>query len=185
MLKYPLIEQLRELRLHAMAGCLEEQMNMKDILTYSFEDRLGMMVDREVVARSNRRLTRRLSRAKLRVNASMEDIDYRKGRGLDRSLIMGLSSCRWIHDSRGILITGPTGAGKTWIACAMGHRACLEGYTTLYRRLPNFLRELEASRETGTYEKLMCQATICSSCREYQFSLFTHGIICENGSDCT
>ncbi len=155
MLKYPLLEQLRNLRLHAMAGCLEEQMNMKDIVTYSFEDRLGMMVDRETIARSNRRLTRRLSRARLKVNACMEDIDYGAGRGLDRSLMMSLASGRWIHESRGILITGPTGAGKTWIACAMAHKACLEGYSTLYKRLPNFLRELDASRETGTYDKLM------------------------------
>lgn len=155
MLKYPLLEQLRSLRLHAMAGCLEEQMNMKNIVTYSFEDRLGMMVDRETIARSNRRLTRRLSRAKLKVNACMEDIDYGAGRGLDRSLMMSLASCRWIHESRGILITGSTGAGKTWIACAMAHKACLEGYSTLYKRLPNFLRELDASREAGTYDKLM------------------------------
>lgn len=138
-----------------MAGCLEEQMNMKDIVTYSFEDRLGMMVDREVIARSNRRLTRRLNRAKLKVNACMEDIDYGAGRGLDRSLMMALASCKWIHESRGILITGSTGAGKTWIACAMAHKACLEGYSTLYKRLPNFLRELDASREAGTYDKLI------------------------------
>lgn len=138
-----------------MARCLEEQMDTKDIGSFSFEDRLGMMVDRETTARENRRLTRRLNRAALKVDACMEDIDYRAGRGLDRSLIMGLASCRWVHEHRGILITGPTGAGKTWIACALAHKACLEGYTTLYRRLPNFLREFDAARESGDYDKLM------------------------------
>lgn len=155
MLRYPMLEQLRNLRLHAMARCLEEQMNTEDIGSFSFEDRLGMMVDREMVDRENRRLSRRLSRAALKVDACMEDMDYRAGRGLDRSLMMSLASCRWIHERRGILITGPTGAGKTWIACAMAHKACLEGYTALYKRLPAFLRELDAARETGTYDKLM------------------------------
>ncbi len=150
-----MLEQLRNLRLHAMARCLEEQMNTEDIGSFSFEDRLGMMVDREMVDRENRRLSRRLSRANLKVDACMEDMDYRAGRGLDRSLMMSLASCRWIHERRGILITGPTGAGKTWRACAMAHKACLEGYTALYKRLPAFLRELDAARDTGTYDKLM------------------------------
>lgn len=155
MLSYPLIDQLRVLKLHAMAACLEEQMQMKDILKFSFEDRLGMMVDREAMTRSNRQITRRLSKANLKINACMEDIDYKASRGIDRSLMMGFASCRWIHDHRGIILTGPTGAGKTWIACALAHKACLEGYTTLYKRVPNFLREIEASRELGTYDKLM------------------------------
>lgn len=155
MLTYPLIDQLRKLKLHEMAVCLEEQMKMKDIVKYTFEDRLGMMVDRETVVRSNRRITRRLVKAKLKIHACMEDIDYKANRGIDRSLMMGFASCRWIHDHRGIMLTGPTGAGKTWIACALAHKACLEGYSTLYKRVPNFLREIEASREMGTYDKLM------------------------------
>ena len=138
-----------------MARCLEEQMNTKDIGSFSFEDRLGMMVDRETTDRENRRLTKRLTRARLKVDACMEDIDYRAGRGLDRSLMLGLASCRWVHEHRGILISGPTGAGKTWIACSLAHKACLEGYSTRYRRLPNFLRELDAARESGGYDKLM------------------------------
>lgn len=157
MLMHQLPAQLRSLRLHAMAGCLEEQMNMADIGSYSFDDRLGMMVDREVIARENRLLVRRIRKANLRLNACMEDIDYRKDRGLDRSLMMSLASCRWVHDHRGLLITGPTGAGKTWIACALAHKACLEGYTVRYRRLPNFLRDLDAARELGTFDKIMTE----------------------------
>ena len=155
MLTYPLIDQLRGLKLYAMASCLEEQMKMKDILKFSFEDRLGMLVDRETITRSNRQITRRLSKANLKINACMEDIDYKVQRGIDRSLMMGFASCRWVHDHRGIILTGPTGSGKTWIACALAHKACLEGYSTLNKRVPNFLREIEASREMGTYDKLM------------------------------
>ncbi len=155
MLKYPLLEQLRELKLHEMATCYEEQMKTKDILKYSFEDRLGMMLDRETITRSNRRTTSRLKKAKLKVNACMEDINFTVERGIDRSLMMGFASCRWIHEHRGIMLTGPTGAGKTWIACALAHKACLQGYSTIYKRVPNFLREIETSKAIGTYDKLM------------------------------
>ena len=85
----------------------------------------------------------------------MEDIDYNVQRGIDRSLMMGFASCRWVHEHRGIILTGPTGSGKTWIACALAHKAILEGYSVLYKRVPNFLREIEASREMGIYDKLM------------------------------
>lgn len=155
MLKYPLVDQLRDLKLLEMASCYEEQMNAKDILKFSFEDRLGLMLDRETITRSNRRTTSRLNKARLKINACMEDIDYKAERGIDRSLMMGFASCRWIHEHRGIILTGPTGAGKTWIACALAHKACLQGYSTIYKRVPNFLREIEASRELGTYDRLM------------------------------
>jgi DNA replication protein DnaC len=155
MLSYPLIDQLRQLKLYSMAESLGDQMKMKDIVTYSFEDRLGMMVDEEAISRSNRQIHLRLSKAKLRTNACMEDINYKIQRGFDRSLMMGFASCRWIHDHLSIILTGPTGAGKTWIACALAHKACLEGYSTIYKRVPNFLRELEAAREMGTYDKIM------------------------------
>jgi DNA replication protein DnaC len=130
-------------------------MNTKDILKHSFEDRLGWLLDRETITRSNRRTTTRLNKARLKINACMEDIDYKAERGIDRSLMMGFASCRWIHEHRGIILTGPTGSGKTWIACALAHKACLQGYSTIYKRVPNFLREIEASRELGTYDRLM------------------------------
>lgn len=114
-----------------------------------------MMLDRETITRSNRRTTSRLKKARLKVQACMEDINYSVERGIDRSMMMGFASCRWIHEHRGIILTGPTGAGKTWIACALAHKACLQGYTTLYKRVPNFLREIEAARALGTYDKLM------------------------------
>ena len=143
-----------------MARTYEEQQEMPDINKYSFEDRLIMMLDREIVARSNRRLERRIRQAGFKhKNACMEDIDYRSGRNLDRSLMMSLSSCRWVHENRGVLITGATGAGKTWLSCALGHKACMEGYTVLYKRMSPLLRELDVAREEGELVKYLKKVT--------------------------
>lgn len=138
-----------------MARALEEQMAMPDVNSLSFEERLGLMVDREMTERENRRLNTRLRKAKLRLSASMEDIDYRHRRGLDRSLMMSLASCSWIRDHNNVIITGPTGAGKTYLACALAHKACLEGHSALYRRLPNLLGELAIAKGDGRYPKVM------------------------------
>lgn len=138
-----------------MSKALFEQTKMPDVKSLSFEQRLGLMVDREMTERENRRLTTKLRKAKLRLQASMEDIDYRQPRGLDKSLMLALASCRWICDHRGVLITGPTGVGKTYLACAMAHKACLEGHTALYKRLPTILGEIGVARGDGTYPKLM------------------------------
>jgi DNA replication protein DnaC len=138
-----------------MAKALEEQMATEDINSLSFEERLGLMVDREMMERENRRLTARLRKAKLRLPACMEDIDYRQKRGLDKSLMMALASCAWIKNHHNVIITGPTGAGKSYLACALAHKACLEGYSALYRRLPNLLRELAMARGDGRYPKVM------------------------------
>lgn len=114
-------------------------MEMSDINSLSFEDRLGLMVDREMIDRENRRLETRLRKAKLRVQACVEDIDFRQRRGLDKSLVMSLAACDWIKKRQNLIITGPTGAGKTYLACALVHKACLEGQNSLYRRLPGLL----------------------------------------------
>ena len=158
MLTHPIIEKLTSLRLAAMARTLEEQMKMPDAGTLSFEERLGLMVDREMTERESRSLQRRLRRARLRERACMEDIDYRASRGLNRSLMKALASCSWLASHENVLITGPTGAGKTWIACALGHRACMEGYTVFYRRMPALLRELATAKNDGTYGKVIASA---------------------------
>jgi DNA replication protein DnaC len=155
MLNHPTFEKLHALRLSGMYQALVEQMQMPEIAALSFEERLGLLVDRESTERENRRLTTRLRQAKLRQTACIEDIDYRHPRGLDKSLLTRLVTCQWVQDRQNVLITGPTGIGKTWLACALGHKACREGWTTLYLRLPRFLQELPITKGDGRYGKLM------------------------------
>jgi DNA replication protein DnaC len=138
-----------------MIKALEEQINMPDSQTLSFDERLGLMVDLEMIERENRRLNTRLKKAKLRYGACLEDLDYRQKRGLDKSLVLSLASCQWIAEHLNLIITGPTGVGKSYIACAMGHKACLEGFTTLYKRLPAMLLEMTVAKADGSYPKLM------------------------------
>ena len=155
MLHHPTLEKLQTLRLSGMHRALTEQMNMPDSDTLSFEERLGLLADREMTERQDRRLKTRLRQAKLKHNACIEDIDYRAARGLDKALMLQLASCRWIHEGLNLIINGPTGVGKTWIACALAHKACQEGYTALYLRLPRLLEELTLAHGDGRFPKLM------------------------------
>lgn len=155
MLTHPTLDKLHALKLTGMVQALSEQMTTPDITALSFEERLGLLVDREMTERDNRRLKTRLHKAKLRQSACLEDLDYRPPRGLDKSLITRLALCQWIRDRHNVLITGPTGIGKTWIACALGHHACRQGFTTLYLRLPWLLQELPMAKGDGRYGKLM------------------------------
>jgi DNA replication protein DnaC len=155
MLIHPIIDQLKSLRLNGMALTLEEQMQMPDIESLSFEERLGLMVDRETSYRENRRLKTRLKKAKLKQNACVEDIDFRHPRGLDKSLMAKLFSCDWIKDANNLIITGPTGTGKTYLACALAQKACREGYTAQYIRIPRIFHELHIAKGDGRYGKIM------------------------------
>jgi len=155
MLSHPTLEKLDTLKLGGMVKALKEQMEMPDIGELSFEERLGLMVDREINEKDNRRLTMRLKKAKFRERACMEDIDYKANRGLDKSFMLSLASCKWVKDHANCLVVGPTGIGKTYIACALGHKACMEGYTAIYFRLTKLLDELEIARKDGRYNKLM------------------------------
>jgi len=155
MLHHPTVDKLQALRFTGMAQALTEQMAITDIEELSFEERLGLLIDREMTSREDRRLQSHLRRAKLRHNTCIEDIDYRQSRGLDKSLMLDLAQCQWIKQHLNLLITGPTGVGKTWIACALAHKACCEGYTAHYLRLPKLLQELPIARGDGTYAKLL------------------------------
>jgi len=156
MLIHPTLEQLRSLRLDGMAKGLEEQLQMASIEDLRFEDRLALLVDREVTERNSRRLGTRLRKAKLREkNACIEDVDYRSRRGLDKSLFLALSSCEWIAQHRNVLITGPTGVGKTFLACALAQKACRESYTVQYLRLSRLLEDMALAHADGRYPKLM------------------------------
>jgi DNA replication protein DnaC len=155
MLIHPTLEKIERLRLAGMAKALSEQIQNQEISSLSFEERLGLLIDRELTERDNRRLATRLRVARLRQQASIEDIDYRHPRGLDKSLIIALSENQWIADHQNLLITGPTGAGKSYLACALGHKACRDGRAVLYQRLPRLLHDLIVSRHDGRYKKLM------------------------------
>ena len=155
MLTVPTLEKLRELRLDGMVRGFEEQLSSAECNALTFEERLGLLVDRELTERNNRRLRTRLQRAKLRQQACMEDIDYHQTRGLDKSLMKSLAACQWIRDHLNVLIAGSTGVGKSFIACALGHRACFEGFKVFYARAPRLFGELEVARGDGRYVKLM------------------------------
>lgn len=155
MLIHPTLDKIEHLRLFGMAKALREQMENHEAATLSFDERLGLLIDREQTERENKRLTTRLKSAKLRVSAAFEDIDFRQPRGLDKSLVMTLASNQWIKDRHNLIITGPTGAGKSYLACALAHKACRDGYVCLYQRLPRLLEDLSLARHDGRYPKLM------------------------------
>jgi DNA replication protein DnaC len=153
MLIHPTLAKLEELRLFGMARALNDQLQLGDCGDLSFEARLGLLVDREVSDRQNQKLTVRLKRAHLRQEAAPEDVDFRHPRGLDRGQFLLLCSCEWIRSRDNLLITGPTGVGKTFLACALAQKACREGYSVEYARTGTLLRELTVGHADGTYAK--------------------------------
>ena len=157
MLNTPTLERLEALGLGGMATALREQLATSDIDHLSFDDRLGLMVDREATERADRRLRYRLKQAHLRISAAVADIDYRSKRGLDKRMVLALASCQWVRQHQNLVVTGPTGVGKSYVACAFAHAACLEGYTVLYHRLPRLLEDLQIGHGDGRYLKLQRQ----------------------------
>jgi DNA replication protein DnaC len=155
MLIHPMLDKLQILRFFGMLSALEEQMKMPDIEKLSFDERFGLLIDREMIDRQNRRFKTRLRKAKLRQNACLEDIDFRHPRGLDKSLMMQLASGQWIKEANNLLIIGPTGVGKTYLACALAHKACQLDYSALYFRLPRLLQQLDIAKGDGRYGKLL------------------------------
>ena len=155
MLIHPMVERLRGLGLTAMADAFIEMKNTSAADDLSREDWLGLLLDREATSRENKRLDRRLRHARLRQSAVIEDTDFRVPRGLDRALFQRLAGCGWIRDSQHLVISGSTGVGKSWLACALGHKACREGYSVLYRRAPRLFAELATARGEGRAARLM------------------------------
>jgi DNA replication protein DnaC len=149
MLIHPTVDRLRALGLAAMADTCVELQNNPEAAEMPHADWLGLLVDREVTARDNRRLTRRLTSAKLRQAATIENVDYRTARGLDRSLFQNLVTCQWILDSNHLVIVGPTGTGKSWLACALGNKACRDGFSVLYKRASRLFADLAQARGEG------------------------------------
>ena len=155
MLIHPTAERLRALGLAAMADALVELQNAPDAAELTREDWLGLLVDREATSRENKRLARRLRDARLRQAAVVEDVDFRAPRGLDRALFQKLASCEWIRDHHHLVVVGPTGIGKSWLACALGHKACREGFSVLYKRATRLFNDLTQARGEGRLPRLL------------------------------
>ena len=157
MLMTQTLDKLDGLGLFGMALGLREQLEGSQYASLSFEERFGLLVDREAEARDSRRLALRLKAAKLRQEATVEDIDFRTPRGLDRSVIMSLAQAGWVAAKHNLLVTGPTGAGKSFVSCALAHAAIRRGHTALYVRMPRLLAELALSRGDGRYVRRLAQ----------------------------
>lgn len=147
--------RLHELRLRGMAAALEEQLTSSAAQELAFEDRLALLVERELTWRDDRRLQRLLQEARLRLPAAVEDIDFRAPRGLDRSVVLRLATAEWVRSHHVVLLVGPTGVGKTFVACALGQAACRHGLSVRYFRLGRLLGDLALARADGSYAKLL------------------------------
>lgn len=148
-------DKLVAMKLHGLAAAFAEVLEQKGPEQLAFEERFGLMVDREWTDRQERRLRRRLQIAKLRERACLEDVDYRHPRGLDRSVMQRLGTGRYLGTHENVIITGKTGVGKTWIACALGDRAARQDHSVRYVRLPRLLESLRIARGDGSYEKAL------------------------------
>ncbi|MDQ6727987.1 MAG: IS21-like element helper ATPase IstB, partial [Actinomycetota bacterium] len=154
MLNHPTIEGLHALKLPAMAAGLADQAASAAHQALSFDERLGLLVDAELAEREDRRLARYLKSAKLRTNAVVEDLDFRRARGLDRPVILGLAECAWVKARHNVAVVGPTGVGKTFLACALANAAIRRGHTALYLRASRMLDELAIARADGRFARL-------------------------------
>jgi DNA replication protein DnaC len=157
MLTHPTLDRLIALGLTGMAKAFDEQRRQPDVAALPFEDRLALMIDREVVERQNKSLAARLKFAGLRHLAVVEDIDLTTPRGLDRTLFASLVAGDWIERKLNVLVIGPTGVGKSWIACALGHKACRDDRSVLYYRLPRLFEALALARGDGRYGRLLAR----------------------------
>jgi DNA replication protein DnaC len=158
MLNEPTLEKLAELKLHALARAWQEQQGKPEMAELGFDERFALLVDAEWLDRRNKRLARHLRDAKLRLSqACVEDIDYPPERKLDKKTIRELATCQWVEAHHNVLITGKTGVGKSYVACALAQQACRRGYRALYRRASRLFDELTLARADGSYPKLLAR----------------------------
>ena len=155
MLTQPLLDKLTQLRMSAFRAALEEQLHSSQYADLPFEDRLGLLIDRECTHRDNNRLKRRLRAARLALPATIEDLDISPSRGLDRRLVLQLAQGEWIRQHLNILVLGPTGVGKTFLACALAHAACRHNFNVRYQRTSRLLHQTTLAHADGSYPKLL------------------------------
>jgi DNA replication protein DnaC len=155
MLNEPTMTKLYEMRLNGMAEAYDEQRASSSVAELSFEDRFAMLVERQWIWKENRALATRLKYAGLKQPAAMEDLDFRSSRGLKRAQIEQLATSHWVEQHQNVIVTGPTGCGKTFVACALAHRACRDGHRTLYFYAPKLFRSLTMAQADGSLPKLL------------------------------
>jgi DNA replication protein DnaC len=155
MLNQPTLEKLQTMKLHGMAEAFRAQLETADASQLSFEERFAMLVDQQWLWKENRALSRRLRAAKLKERGVIEDIDYQHPRGLDRKLIRTLASSEWVRQHQNLLLIGPTGIGKTWLGCALAHKACRDGFTILHKRSSELFRDLAVAHVDGSFGRLL------------------------------
>lgn len=157
MLNQPTLEQLRALKLNGMAQAFQRQLEHPPTHQLPFEERFGLLVEAEQTHRNQTRVQRLLKQAQCKQPACVADLDYRAARGLDKSMLARLATCDWIRQHLNLLLTGPTGTGKSWIACAFAHAACQQGLSARYERLPRLLELLRIAHGDGSYHKRLAQ----------------------------
>jgi DNA replication protein DnaC len=155
MLNQPTIEKLQAMKLYGMADAFREQIDTAGSSQLSFEERFGLLVDRQWTWKEGRALTRQLQLAKFKEHGVVEDVDYQHPRGLDRKLMRTLATSEWVRVHHNILFTGPTGIGKTWLACALAHKACRDGLSALHKRITELFRELAVARADGSFGQFL------------------------------
>jgi DNA replication protein DnaC len=155
MLSHPTLDQLQQLGLYGMAKAFAEAQTSDEAAALAHPEWLALLIDREVAYRHDKKLTARLRYARLRQQALVEDVDYRTARGLDRALFQKLVAGDWIDAHDSLIISGPTGVGKSWLACALGHKACRDNRSVLYQRIPKLFGELALARGDGRYARIV------------------------------
>jgi len=157
MLTQQTMDKMNAMKLSGMADAFQQQLRAGEHARLSFEERLGLLIDSEWSVREQRKLTRRLRFAKLRYAASLEDVNFKHPRALDRQQVLSLGSCEWIQSRHNLVIIGPTGIGKSYLACAFVERACRRGFSAGYLRLPRLLQQLAVARGDGSYERVLAR----------------------------
>jgi DNA replication protein DnaC len=158
MLREPTLEKLHAMRLRVLADTWLEQDKSPDTLAMMFDERLALLIDAEMLARENARLTKNLRDAKLRIaEACIEGIDFPRERQVDKAVVRQLATCRWIAEHQTVIVTGATGTGKSYFACAIAHQACRKGFRVIYRRVPRLFDELRLARADGTYHRMLAR----------------------------
>jgi len=155
MLNQPTIEKLQNMKLYGMADAFRAQLETPDIAQLAFEERFGLLVDQQWLWKENRALAHRLRSARLKERGVMEDIDYQHPRGLDRKLMRTLAASEWVRQHHNIFLIGPTGIGKSWLACALAQKACRDGFSVLHKRTSELFRELAVAHVDGSFGRLL------------------------------